>query len=272
MKTTTKLSLAVMAAATAASTSSVSAKLHKGASASDERILKKDKSGKQTGEASSAVVDPTATDIPGIPWWITNPAVYKICGLASASNMRLANEQVYPIWSPNTLAKYEQLDPGTPYSRGFAFIQGPVNCAALSLDSSKCLDSPEVGQTPLLFSLTGLLPSSGNSFNYLGLGLFTTDTASIQNLSNVSDYIAREEKATPAIDYGYTVGFKLSCSSPDSSTGFYGVAMSDAYVYMCETQMTVTKVDIELDVVHMLGFGLVKEGEECPSTNSTSSN
>ena len=50
-----------MAAATAASTSSVSAKLHKGASASDERILKKDKSGKQTGEASSAVVDPTAS-------------------------------------------------------------------------------------------------------------------------------------------------------------------------------------------------------------------
>ena len=97
MKTTTKLSLAVMAAATAARTSSVSAKLHKGASASDERILKKDKSGKQTGEASSAVVDPTATNIPGIPGWITNPAVYKICGLASASNMRLANEQVYPI-------------------------------------------------------------------------------------------------------------------------------------------------------------------------------
>ena len=270
MKTTSKLSLAVMAAATAASTSSVSAKLHKGASASDERILKKDKSGKQTGEASSAVVDPTA-NIPGIPGWITSPAVYKICGLASASNMRLANEQVYPIWSPNTLAKYEQLDPGTPYSRGFAFIQGPANCAALSLDSSKCLDSPEVGQTPLLFSLTGLLPSSGNSVNYLGIGLFTNDTASIQNLSNVSDYIVHEEKATPAIDYGYTVGFKLSCSSPDSSTGFYGVAMSDAYVYLCETQMTVTKVDIELDVVHMLGFGLVKEGDECPSTNSTSS-
>ena len=95
MKTPTNLSLAVMAAATAASTSSVSAKLmtHKQKGASDERILKMDKSGKAT-EAASAVVDA----------WVTSPAspaVYKICNLASASNMRLANEQVYPIWTPS---------------------------------------------------------------------------------------------------------------------------------------------------------------------------
>ncbi len=265
MKTVTNLSLAVMAAATAASISSVSAELlrKKQKEASDERVLKKDKAGKLTEEVS-AVVDANANNA----WWFTTPSVYKICQLASAANMRSGKEEVYPIWAPKTLAKYEQLYPGTPYSRGFAFIEGPATCAALGLDPSKCLDSPEMGQTPLLFDLTGLLPSSG-SVNYLGLGVFP-NTTSIGSLSNASEYAAHAEKSIPAIDYGYTVGFKLTCSSPEDS-GFYGIAMSDAYVYMCETQMTVTKVDIELDIVHMYGFGLVKEGVECPPTNSTSS-
>ena len=72
MKTVTNLSLAKMAAATAASTSYVSAELlrQKQKDASDERVLKKDKAGKLTEELS-AVVDANTNNA----WWFTTPSV-----------------------------------------------------------------------------------------------------------------------------------------------------------------------------------------------------